>query len=274
MTSLYFCPTVREVESATHGGFDTCCAHPELHVPMPDNEATTAVSEALSDAAKERFQARETNRRLNHRAQQAESKLAAFERAVSTWRIGAERGTYVPLRSLGEIAKAVGREIPSRWELHYQRVEQAEATLAAVREYLECSDDDGIRTRGHLLGLLDRSGEPSQVGADIAAANAPFFAQSLSVTVSDLQPGAEPVVCLHEHAQQTIKTTATAYEQIQVVNTIYCPVCKNYAEQLEGQPFLAPVVLNARRCTQACTEQHTYRTGCLLAPPVVPNEQR
>lgn len=27
----YFCPTVGEWESPCHGGFDTCCAHPDLH---------------------------------------------------------------------------------------------------------------------------------------------------------------------------------------------------------------------------------------------------
>lgn len=35
------------------------------------------------------------------------------------------------------------------------------ATLAAIREYLETSDDDGIHTREHLLGMLDRAGVPS-----------------------------------------------------------------------------------------------------------------
>lgn len=28
---LYFCPTSGEVESLTHGGFDTCCDRPTLH---------------------------------------------------------------------------------------------------------------------------------------------------------------------------------------------------------------------------------------------------
>lgn len=29
----YYCPTVGEVESACHGGFDVCCSAPEKHVP-------------------------------------------------------------------------------------------------------------------------------------------------------------------------------------------------------------------------------------------------
>ncbi|WP_141662951.1 hypothetical protein [Streptomyces sp. Wb2n-11] len=32
--SLYYCPTVGEVESDCHGGFDVCCGKPELHVPI------------------------------------------------------------------------------------------------------------------------------------------------------------------------------------------------------------------------------------------------
>ncbi|MGW1468483.1 hypothetical protein ACWCPT_29575 [Streptomyces sp. NPDC002308] len=29
--TTYYCPTAGEVESDCHGGFDVCCAHPELH---------------------------------------------------------------------------------------------------------------------------------------------------------------------------------------------------------------------------------------------------
>lgn len=30
---VYFCPTSNEDECAVHGGFDVCCAAPELHHP-------------------------------------------------------------------------------------------------------------------------------------------------------------------------------------------------------------------------------------------------
>lgn len=329
MTSLYFCPTVREIESATSGGFDTCCAHPDLHVPMPDNEATAAVSQALSDAAKREFQARQTGRRLNYRAQRAESKLAVFLRAVGEWQFGAEQGTYVPLRSLGAIAKAVGREIPDRWELHYQRVEHAEATLAAVREYLELSDDDGVRTREHLLGVLDRAGVPSVVAAELGedlpelttedaveamqdmatdlyraqdrlafvremcdladreqrqvtteqvrawtqytgCANATVdgaeLARSLGFALAAMLPGAEPVFCHHENAQGSVHETHQAGWGRKTVRTVSCPDCKARAESTEGEPVLAPYLLNAECCTQACAERHTNGPGCLMAP--------
>lgn len=79
-------------------------------------------------------QARETNRRLNLRAQGMESELATYRRAVSQWEIS-KRGTYVPLRTIAAIAKAAGRNIETpQWLLHYQRVEQAEAAIGRVRD--------------------------------------------------------------------------------------------------------------------------------------------
>ncbi|WP_319052659.1 hypothetical protein [Streptomyces europaeiscabiei] len=80
----------------------------------------------------ERDAARATNRRLNRRAQELEAELAAYRRAVDQWEIN-ERGTYVPLRALAAIAKAAGLPVPERWELHYERVEQAETALAEAR---------------------------------------------------------------------------------------------------------------------------------------------
>jgi hypothetical protein len=78
-------------------------------------------------------QARETNRRLNLRAQKLESELAAYRRAVDQWEVS-KRGTYVPLRTIAAIAKAAGRDIETpQWLLHYQRVEQAEAAIERVR---------------------------------------------------------------------------------------------------------------------------------------------
>jgi hypothetical protein len=74
-------------------------------------------------------EARVTNRRLNHRAQTAESRLGAVATAVADWEID-DQHTYVPLRTLNAIAKAVGVTVDtSRWQLHYQRVEELEARL-------------------------------------------------------------------------------------------------------------------------------------------------
>ncbi|MDX2749606.1 phage tail tape measure protein [Streptomyces scabiei] len=81
-------------------------------------------------------EARATGQRLNRRAQVAESGLATVRRAVAQWEID-ERGTYVPLRTIAAIAKAVGRDVEDpRWILHHQRVEQAETALAEAQQVI------------------------------------------------------------------------------------------------------------------------------------------
>jgi hypothetical protein len=77
-----------------------------------------------------------TNQRLNLRAQRLESELAAYQRAVAQWETS-DRGTYVPLRTIAAIAKAAGRDIKNpSWLLHYQRVEQAEASAERAQAVL------------------------------------------------------------------------------------------------------------------------------------------
>lgn len=75
-----------------------------------------------------------TIRRLNYRAQAAESKLTTYARAVATWDIS-ERGTYIPHASLVAIGRAAGTDLlgSTRHLRHFARVEQAEAALARVR---------------------------------------------------------------------------------------------------------------------------------------------
>lgn len=51
---LYFCPTVGEIESTEHGGFDVCCAHPELHTYLGyRTPGIDAIAVYLSDRARE-----------------------------------------------------------------------------------------------------------------------------------------------------------------------------------------------------------------------------
>ncbi|GAA2107781.1 hypothetical protein [Streptomyces synnematoformans] len=45
--NLYICPLALQIESPTHGGFDTCCDRPDLHVPVPTGPGTDALSRAL-----------------------------------------------------------------------------------------------------------------------------------------------------------------------------------------------------------------------------------
>jgi hypothetical protein len=78
--------------------------------------------------------ARATNQRLNLRAQQLESELAAYRRAVAQWEID-ERGTYIPHASLRAIGLACGRDILGsvRHLKHFERVEQAETAIEEHR---------------------------------------------------------------------------------------------------------------------------------------------
>jgi hypothetical protein len=48
-TGPYFCPTAEEVEQKPGGGFDQCCERPDLHLPLPEGEATDTLSRLLSD---------------------------------------------------------------------------------------------------------------------------------------------------------------------------------------------------------------------------------
>jgi hypothetical protein len=113
-------------------------------------------------------QARETNRRLNLRAQALESELATYRRAVAQWETS-DRGTYVPLRTIAAIAKAAGRDIETpSWLLHYQRVEQAEAAIARVRMVIATHRAHLELTDPILLSKLDRavtSDQPAAVSA-------------------------------------------------------------------------------------------------------------
>ncbi len=129
---------------------------------------------------------------------------------------------------------------------------------------------EAIRARGGVAALLSRTvvrsewaevDTPSQVERELAAG----LARSLGVAVAVFQPGAELVVCLHETAKRRTVAAFTAPGESSIVSTAFCPVCKNYAEALKGEPELGPVVLNAVRCSEACAEQHTYRGGCQLA---------
>lgn len=81
--------------------------------------------------------ARATNQRLNYRAQRLEAELAAYRRAVAQWEIS-ERGTYIPHSTLRAIGLASGKDILGsvRHLKHFDRVEQAEARLDKVRDWV------------------------------------------------------------------------------------------------------------------------------------------
>ncbi|MFI8191419.1 hypothetical protein ACIF8T_21790 [Streptomyces sp. NPDC085946] len=118
--------------------------------------APTAQAPAL-DRTDELEAARATNRRLNRRAQALEAELAAYRRAVADWEI-TDRSTYVPLRSLAAIARAAGLDVPASWELHYERVERAEAALAAAPAVqAPATDQTAADVRDQLLHAIDHA---------------------------------------------------------------------------------------------------------------------
>jgi hypothetical protein len=109
-----------------------------LHRAQPLADAVLSVLPASVDrAAADLATARDTNRRLNLRAQRLESELAAYRRAVGQWEIS-DRGTYIPHSSLRAIGLASGKDILGsvRHLKHFERVEQAEARLSRIREWV------------------------------------------------------------------------------------------------------------------------------------------
>lgn len=116
------------------------------HLAAAANPADVAVRavQLMQEAGRERDafstglrEARTTNQRLNRRTQELESELAAYRRAVAEWQIN-EQNAYIPLRTIAAIAKAAGLDIPTdRFEMHYQRLERAEAALARLRALAE-----------------------------------------------------------------------------------------------------------------------------------------
>jgi hypothetical protein len=99
---------------------------------QPDRPSCSDPIECSHEAAL--GEARETNRRLNLRAQRLESELAAYRRAVGQWEVS-KRGTYIPHSSLRAIGLASGKDILGsvRHLKHFERVEQAEAAIERVR---------------------------------------------------------------------------------------------------------------------------------------------
>ena len=134
-------------------------------------------------AANERDQARATSRRLNRRAQEAESKLAAYERAVAEWVIG-DQGTYIPIESVAVIARIAGLDVDhDRFEVHYQRMEKLRADRDRLASEVE-------RQVGAKAGVAGEWGDAlaDKAAAEAAIARVRDELHALSVEVRGLTP--------------------------------------------------------------------------------------
>ncbi|WP_255951587.1 helix-turn-helix domain-containing protein [Streptomyces odontomachi] len=81
-----------------------------------------------------------------------------------------------PARYPDDIADAVVRAIgPELAGTAVALIRHLEATLAAIREYAETTDDDGIRTRETVLRLLDRPAPADETPAETAAADRRYW---------------------------------------------------------------------------------------------------
>jgi len=143
--------------------------------PQPETQAEAG---ALAEA-------RATNQRLNLRAQQLESELAAYRRAVRQWEVS-ERGTYIPHSSLRAIGKACGVDVLGtvRHLKHFERVEQAEAAIERVRRLHDALDAETALTSP------DEEITRSAAARKIAAALDGWTAAAAPAVVA--QPGTEP----------------------------------------------------------------------------------
>ena len=106
----------------------------ELYGKIADALKGSPEAERLAELA----EARATNRKLNHRAQSAESTVGRYRRAVAEWRV-LDDGTFVPYDSLKEIGRISGVEIlPGvRYMRRFVNAQQAEEFVERIYGLLE-----------------------------------------------------------------------------------------------------------------------------------------
>lgn len=214
-----------------------CCADVVLAV-LPAPASCPDPIECSHEAAL--GEARETNRRLNYRAQELESELAAYRRAVAQWEIS-ERRTYVPLRTLAMIAKAAGRDIENpQWLLHYQRVEQAEAAIERVRSVVE---SEAVRGRSALdfRGLIASALMADGATADRAAESAPADTGHAYSNRDRLAAVQQP--------KEADGARVVAYFHPDIPNVLLCRIHGNRAD-LDVMPLASENLPNGGVCTE------------------------
>jgi hypothetical protein len=189
---------------ATHGANESTsrpdqatAAGQNLTFSAPATDQTAPVDRAAAELAT----ARDTNRRLNLRAQRLESELAAYRRAVGQWEVS-DRGTYIPHSSLRAIGLASGKDILGsvRHLKHFERVEQAEAAIERVRLL-----HDNLVASAELTSPDDpitRGAAAKRIAAALGGWTEPAAASAVVVRrATDETPGEAVCVCGHPMQQ-------------------------------------------------------------------------
>jgi hypothetical protein len=122
--------------------------------------------------------------------------------------------------------------------------------LAAVRLQLERMADE-----------FDGVAAPATQASEPTVPSARELGESLAFAMDAMKPSAEPIFCHHPNRRIQWRRAGRLS-----IATATCPDCPARAEQADAEPVLQPWLLNAGRCTNACTERHTYRDGCQMAP--------
>lgn len=138
---------------------------------------------------------------------------------------------------------------------------KAEDRLAFVREMCDQADREQRQISTEQVRAWTQ-----YTGCANATPDGAELARSLGFAMAAMQPGAEPVFCHHPDARRSSYDAMQAGWGRQTVVTLECPTCNAKMASAYGEPVLEPKLLNEGRCTDACTERHTYRAGCLMAP--------
>lgn len=180
--------------------------------------------------------------------------------------------------SIGDVLGIDGDEEPDRYAAMVDAPLRPE-TVAAINERLKSGTAPVRKVRARVrdmgrepavLAIPEDQLEPllaladDGVAAPATQASVPTareLGESFTFAMDALMPRAEPVFCHHEHRTVRWRTSGGV-----TTCTATCSACPARAQSTEGEPVLAPFLLNASRCTEACTERHTVRPGCLLAP--------
>ena len=184
MTDIFFCPGTRLLDLATEGGLTACCDRPEIHIPVANGPAIPEAVQVLAAAwrADQKAAARiaELDAEGERYARTLDQLMADWSREATPLhdKLGrismAAWDPHVDGNAFRELVRAVvGHPLMVREDADSAAAairaecrkvgipvaDSAEEKVARVREYVETSDDDGIKTREAVLRILANTEE-------------------------------------------------------------------------------------------------------------------